>query len=176
MDLCISWSVQSNFLSLNPCINCRRFTENRKHLAKANCPLANKNIGTKGHFKRPFFLHLCCCVKLSYLKSCVLPSHSLFCISLWKSPSPFNFLFTSHSCMVWSQWIFIEKLIYENLLFSILVCYLNCMKRDLGNEHRKTSGSFSYLNMRVIIVFVCPKKPLFMLVFLEYLLIMPIES
>ena len=50
------------------------------------------------------------------------------------------------------------------------------MKRDLGNEHRKTSGSFSYLNMRVIINLVCPEKPLFRLVFLEYLLIMPIES
>lgn len=90
-----------------------------------------------------------------------LPSLSLFCISLWKSPSPFNFLFTSHNCMVWSQWIFIEKVIYENLLFSILVCYLNCIKRDLGNEHRKTNGSFSYLISRVIIILVCPEKPFY---------------
>lgn len=65
-------------LFFKSCINCwGRFTEKRKHLSKVNCPLANKNIGAKGHFKRPFVLHLCCCLKLSYLKVCVFPSLSL---------------------------------------------------------------------------------------------------
>lgn len=85
--LCLNWLAFDQYkvtffliFSLKSSVNGwrSRFAEIRRYLASSSCPLANKSISAKGHFKRPFFLSLSFCVIFFLPKVCLLPLTFLF--------------------------------------------------------------------------------------------------